>query len=799
MRFFISYSRSVNASVGALIDELAKAKHIVWWDGDIPVIGDWWETILKNIETCEVFIFMISEKAVQSDYCLAELHYAATLNIPILPFIIDDYIVDGRPRYSIPNEINDNRFQWLNYDGNVKAMLARISEGCNQINWNYYQRVPQNRPPEPNTGSDSLTKQFQLAVTLAEDGHFAESIKRLRNVSRLEPERLGNLCHQWELKITAYKQIVEYSDHTSTMKLARNEWLTYSTQFKDEEEELFDPFNLAKKLFLKSIVHQPSAPVIDTVENSSTENRSVASPIEPLPEVGIALAKEVATPNKVVRRRKEWQIPINLDSLLISGSEVEFDRVKLLRQAKTIEETLQSFGAPSKVVEVNTGAVITQFGIEPNYLVTRNGKKNRVKVNAITQLDRDLQLALGAKSIRIEAMVAGKGYVGIEIPNDSPSLVNLYDVMISDEFKKLFAKSPLTIALGQRVDGTPVTADLASMPHLLIVGRAGSGKSICMNAIITNLIAKNPPDRLKFLIIDPKRVELTSYNGIPHLIAPVIVELERITGVLMWVTREMDERYKKFSLAGARNIEDFNKHLDVDEQIPYVVVIINELADLMMFSPDETERVITRIAALAHVTGIHLIISTQRPSVDVVTGLIKDYISTRIAFAVASNSDSRIILDQPGAEGLLGKGDMLYISDAPAVPLRLQGVYISEQEIQNIIEYWKLQLLEDVAISSINQLRIDPSIELPLTIEKSTTIDNVNESINTIFDNQESLLYTEAVMMVRLLGKASVSLLQRRLHIGFKQAAKFIDRMEEEGIVGPAREDAKPREVLPKE
>ncbi len=534
----------------------------------------------------------------------------------------------------------------------------------------------------------------------------------------------------------------------------------------------------------------------------------------PLRQPGVGTTAPVNVP----RKRKEWRMP-SISQVLMPGSENDFDRTELLRRAHTIEETLQSFGAPGKVVEVNTGPVITQFGVEPDYLVTRSGKKNRVKVGAIAQLDKDLQLALGAKSIRIEAPVPGKGYVGIEVPNDQASLVSLRDVMESDQFKKLFNKSPLAIALGQSVDGTPISADLGSMPHLLIAGTTGSGKSVCVNAIITSLIAMNPPDKVKFIMVDPKRVELTGYNGIPHLVAPVVVELERIVGVLKWVTREMDERYKKFSLAGARNIEDFNKHLQPEaEQMPYIVVIIDELADLMMLAPDETERVITRIAALARATGIHLVIATQRPSVDVVTGLIKANFPARIAFAVAGGVDSRVILDQPGAERLLGKGDMLYMSgDAPAA-LRLQGVYVSDQEIQNITRYWKSQITaEDAAARPINALVVDNTVAEP---SRSVVEGNERAQAQQAFwdtdmkqgsggngsgssredevsDDQEDVLYEEAVDMVRRLGKASVSLLQRRLRIGYTRSARLIDRMEEEGIIGPAVEGAKPREVLP--
>jgi S-DNA-T family DNA segregation ATPase FtsK/SpoIIIE len=464
------------------------------------------------------------------------------------------------------------------------------------------------------------------------------------------------------------------------------------------------------------------------------------------------------------------------------------------------------------VVEVNTGPVITQFGVEPDYLVGRSGKKSRVKVGAIAQLDKDLQLALGAKSIRIEAPVPGKGYVGIEVPNDQASLVSLRDVMDSDEFKRIRAKSPLAIALGQSVDGAPISADLGSMPHLLIAGTTGSGKSVCVNSIIGCLILSNPPDRVKFIMVDPKRVELTGYNGIPHLVAPVVVDLERIVGVLKWVTREMDERYKRFSSAGARNIEDYNKHLQPDQEImPYIVVIIDELADLMMLAPDETERVITRIAALARATGIHLVIATQRPSVDVVTGLIKANFPARIAFAVAGGVDSRVILDQPGAERLLGRGDMLYMSGNSPAPVRLQGVYLSDAEITNITRYWKAftadadqprPLTALIGDDSLNETARDVAPRGPLAQrafwdrDGDDKDDDDDDNDGGVGEDGVDELYDEAVELVRRLNKASVSLLQRRLRIGYTRAARLIDMMEEEGIVGPAQEGAKPREVL---
>ncbi|MFQ3568559.1 MAG: DNA translocase FtsK [Aggregatilineales bacterium] len=516
------------------------------------------------------------------------------------------------------------------------------------------------------------------------------------------------------------------------------------------------------------------------------------------------------------RGRKAWRLP-DLGALLSTGQDQELNHALLLERARVIEDTLSSFGAPGRVVEVRTGPVITQFGVEPDYIAGRGGKKNRVKVSAIAALDKDLQLALGAKSIRIEAPVPGKGYVGIEVPNDQASIVSLRDVMESQEFRRI--KSPLAIALGQGVDGTPVAADLTAMPHLLIAGTTGSGKSVCVNTIIASLLLRNTPEQLKFIMVDPKRVELTGYNGIPHLVAPVVVELERIVSVLKWVTREMDERYRRFSNAGARNIEDFNKHLPASEQpMPYIVVIIDELADLMMLAPDETERVITRIAALARATGIHLVIATQRPSVDVVTGLIKANFPARIAFAVAGSVDSRVILDQPGAERLLGRGDMLYMSGDSPAPVRLQGVYVSDNEISAITRFWRDQLTdEDLANASrpiLSAFALDEASRERETASGSTARSwapgGASRAVQQAFwdraddsggsdgdDDGEDVMYGEAVELVRRLNKASVSLLQRRLRIGYTRAARLIDMMEERGVVGPPVEGSKPREVLP--
>ena len=411
-------------------------------------------------------------------------------------------------------------------------------------------------------------------------------------------------------------------------------------------------------------------------------------------------------------QQHNWTLPV-LSEILEPGTDLDPSGAVIREQVEVIEHTLESFGAPATVVEINQGPTITQFGVEPSFIQMRNGKRTKVKVGKIAGLADDLTLALHAQSIRIQAPVPGKGYVGIEVPNPAKALVSLRDVMETTAFQKL-NKSPLRIGLGQDVAGQPIVADLAGMPHLLIAGATGSGKSICINAIIASLLLLNTPEQLKLVMVDPKRVELTGYNGIPHLAAPVVVEMDRVIGVLQWAMREMDNRYKMFAEVGARNIVDYNKKTKRNktiETLPYIVIIVDELADLMMLSPEETERGITRLAQLARATGIHMVIATQRPSVDVVTGLIKANFPARVAFAVASSTDSRVILDATGAERLLGQGDMLYQSPDAAAPVRSQGCYVSDGELNKLIGYWQAARRFNV-ISAEESVQAKP-VEIP--------------------------------------------------------------------------------------
>jgi S-DNA-T family DNA segregation ATPase FtsK/SpoIIIE len=491
-----------------------------------------------------------------------------------------------------------------------------------------------------------------------------------------------------------------------------------------------------------------------------------------------------------------WQLPVIAD-ILEPGTENSAADAFIREQVEIIEHTLASFGAPSRVVEINPGPVITQFGVEPLYIEQRNGRRVKVKVGQINSLADDLALALAARSIRIEAPVPGKGYVGIEVPNAQVSIVSLRDVMESDTFAKL--ASPLRIGLGQDVSGNAIAVDLAQMPHLLIAGTTGSGKSVCVNSIVTCLLLNNTPDQLRLLMVDPKRVELTGYNGIPHLLTPVIVDLDKVVGTLQWVTREMDGRYRKFAEIGARNLVDYNQQAGSvgKEPIPFIVVVIDELADLMLLAPDEIERTVCRLAQMARATGIHLLIATQRPSVDVVTGLIKANFPARVAFAVASSTDSRVILDSSGAERLLGRGDMLLMTPDSAQPARMQGCFVSDRELRRLVDFWRRQRLAAVQAGKAAREKQEeevveaPAVPSPLQQPLWEELAQAEQAAS----EQDDLL-DEAIAIVRELGKASVSLLQRRLRIGYTRAARLVDEMEARGIVGPHPGGSRQREVL---
>lgn len=536
---------------------------------------------------------------------------------------------------------------------------------------------------------------------------------------------------------------------------------------------------------VSSVSSAPLPPGFHPLNNLPTR-RSAVKRIPPLP-LKQAGDREESTSQPFPQQdtqKSAWVLP-RVDDILDPAEPVFIQGHIDTDRARKIEETLKLFSAPVHVVDIQRGPTVTQYGVEPDFLETRNGR-TRVRVSKIVTLADDLALALSAQRIRIQAPVPGRGFVGIEIPNEETSKVALRELVDSEAFKRLH--SPLRIALGKDVSGKPIVTDLASMPHLLIAGTTGSGKSVCENSILTCLLLNNTPETLRLVLIDPKRVEMTGYNHLPHLLAPVITDAAKVPAVLQWMLREMESRYERFSKSKVRNITEYNK--TNGEKLPFIVVVVDELADLMMVAGEETEKSITRLAQLARATGIHLILATQRPSVNVVTGLIKANFPARIAFTVTSNMDSRVILDQPGAERLLGRGDMLFQApDAPA-PVRLQGVYTADAEINRLVDHWKLAAA-DAALEG----RSTPSLSVPLPTLPTTPLRQPDLWGDEKTPSSDPM-YDEAVGLVRTLGRASISMLQRRMRIGYGRAARLIDTMEESGIIGPSQPGSQVREVL---
>jgi len=479
-----------------------------------------------------------------------------------------------------------------------------------------------------------------------------------------------------------------------------------------------------------------------------------------------------------------WKLP-DMDSILNQVAPAKKDLKVDEERARIIEETLASFGAPAHVVEIHRGPTVTQFGVEPDFVQTRTGR-TRVRVGKISSLADDLTLALAASRIRIQAPVPGRRYVGIEVPNLKLSLVTLREGMQSKAFRRI--RSPLRFVLGKDVTGKPLAVDLTAMPHLLIAGTTGSGKSVCINAILCCLLMQRTPAELRLVLVDPKRVELSGYNGIPHLLTPIIVKPEKVISVLKWMSREMDNRYHKFAELGARNIQEYNKgQLD---KLPHILVVIDELADLMMLAPEETEKNLNRLAQLARATGIHLVIATQRPSVDVITGMIKANFPARVSFAVVAGVDSRVVLDRPGAERLIGRGDMLFQAPDSAVPKRLQGVFVSEEEIQRLVKFWQSQA---EAVEKTQPTSVKRKTEtIPTSTATLTEVPLLDEAPPL----DEDPLLPRAIEIVRGEQRASISMLQRKLRIGYTRAARMVDRLEELEIIGKPANNRGVRPVL---
>lgn len=522
-------------------------------------------------------------------------------------------------------------------------------------------------------------------------------------------------------------------------------------------------------------VVEEAEPVLDEKKPKEPRKKSLQLPPEYRKSLRVAehQDKKPAAP----RERDERLPSLNI---LLADQNTRPDERTINQTAGMIEKTLAEFGIVATVIGFRVGPTVTQFAVQPGFMKRGNSTSEeeaqqiKVRVAQIASLQKDLALALSAERLRIEAPVPGKPYVGIEVPNSHSSVVRMRSILETEAFHKI--GTPLAMALGRDVSGQPVVADLARMPHLLIAGATGSGKSVCITAIAACLAMNNPPEDLRMVMIDSKMVELLRFNGLPHLYGKVETNVERILGVLRWVVVEMEHRYRLLEASHSRDLETYNRKMARKKEgmpLPRIVVLIDELADLMMSTPDQTEHNLVRLAQMARATGIHLIVATQRPSTDVVTGLIKANFPARLAFAVASGVDSRVILDYTGAESLLGRGDMLFLNPEIGNPTRAQGVMITDMEIERLIEHWKK------------------------TVDASTEAPPWEKLLSEPEENEDEDLIEKAISIVRQSQRASASLLQRRLRIGYPRAARLLDQLEERGVVGPSQGGGKEREVLP--
>ncbi|MCC6237208.1 MAG: DNA translocase FtsK [Dehalococcoidia bacterium] len=555
---------------------------------------------------------------------------------------------------------------------------------------------------------------------------------------------------------------------------------------------------------------QDDAPIQRPVLVKPRPVRAVLAPAPLAPVRPHQTSMDLDQPRVLGRSTDGWQLPpVTLLEDVKAASKAK--QADTQRRAALIVDTLASFGVDSRVVEINEGPTVTQFGVEPGWDVrTRmvqerdvNGlvfdeegqpvmrevevSRTRIRVQRITSLQNDLALALAAPALRIEAPVPGKPVVGIEVPNTSSTTVTMKQLMSGNAYEKFAAKADLPVALGAGVSGEPIMADLAKMPHLLIAGATGAGKSVCLNAIITGLLMHFSPNELRLVLIDPKRVEMTPYAEIPHLaFSQIVVDMDRVVGTLQAVINEMESRYRRFAQSGVKNLKTYNElaRKTGGMQLPFWVVVVDELADLMLAAPYQVETQIVRLAQLARATGIHLVIATQRPSVDVVTGLIKANFPTRIAFAMSSQVDSRTVLDQAGAEKLLGRGDMLFVPPDAQKPVRVQGVYLSDKEIESVVGFWTNDRFADLV----------PEKHDDLLAEAEEAVAEEAEA------KSADPLIKDALELARESKTISISMLQRRLKVGYPRAARIMDALEERGVVAPAEEGStSSREVLHEE
>lgn len=589
------------------------------------------------------------------------------------------------------------------------------------------------------------------------------------------------------LKQSAINLMTEEVDETTQMGKNKKGFIKNIFDKKDEKNEDLEKtivesndldedktikivgFNKGDDDYLEILEGTNSIPELDVLKdlqntnsNMNFDKTSKNISLEKTSPINISNIKELEINNQ--SNYENYTKP-SLDLLTKIGHKGnENDKRKALENASLLIKTLSNFGVDTKMGQVTLGPTITRYEVQPN---------PGVKVSRIVNLSDDIALSLAAKSIRIEAPIPGKSAIGIEVPNDQPQVVGLRDVIGSPEFKE--SNSSLAIGLGKDISGNPVIADIGKMPHLLVAGATGSGKSVCINTIINSLLYKSMPDEVKLLLIDPKVVELAHYNGIPHLLSPVVTDPKKAANALNWAVAEMNKRYKSFAELGVKDITSYNEKSET--KLPKIVIIIDELADLMMACPHDVEDYICRLAQMARAAGMHLIIATQRPSVDVITGVIKANIPSRISFAVSSGIDSRTILDQVGAEKLLGRGDMLYYPIGENKPVRVQGAFISEEEVENVVNFIKNSqdtvTYEEDIINHINS-------EAPAESQQN---------------EYEDELLEEAIKIVIEYQQASTSFLQRKLRIGFNRASRIMDMLEEQRIISP-KDGSRPRQVL---
>ena len=610
--------------------------------------------------------------------------------------------------------------------------------------------------PEPKA-ADTVTQQVQAATPVPSAPIVPPEISRL-NIMRIKPDPENLPPSQ---RPGALKPADEVDDEVDNLA-------SFTERNLGEDRHIIPEFNAIGTLIPKKRKTEPQM-----VERPDGRVKRFFE-IENLKET-----------RKISKREKDvppLELLDDIDSVPPSEEEINTNVV-------LIENTLLEFEIDVDVVGVKVGPTVTQYALQPFKANTdEEGDMvlQRTRINKIASLANDLALSLAARRLRLETPVPGQSYIGVEVPNKRPSVVALRSVYESEYFHDTMKRkqAPLLIPLGRDVAGRPVAVDIAQMPHLLIAGTTGSGKSVAIAAIATSILLSNTPDVVKMVMLDPKMVELSRFNTVPHLIGPVETELERIIGVLRWCTREMDRRYKLLEEHSARNIGAYNERIGrrkASDRLPYIVIMIDEVGDLMMNQPEETERHLTRLAQMARAVGMHLIVATQRPSVDVITGLIKANFPTRISFAVASGIDSRVILDTVGAENLLGKGDMLYLASDAAGPRRIQGCHVSDEEVRRVVNYWKTWHDEQIEAGKLEPVRIGPW-------QRGLTRRELLSETDPMLE--------EAIELVIEEGEASASLIQRKLGLGYPRAARIIDLLYELRVIGPQEPGGRSRKVL---